>query len=154
MFLDSIEEFGLIVARHFLHAYTDIVNKVTVHVTSAQWERVTGRDSAGRIMPHKHAFTRNPQGMPYCKVQAECRGNGPHNRTGRPGSAINITMQGGFKNLELLKTTQSGFINFHKCPLTTLPSDTDRFLGTSADVEWDYDPRLFARKQDYNAVID
>lgn len=150
---DSIEEFALIIAKHFLNTYTKIVNQVSVHIIRQQWERVTGRDSSGRIAPHKHAFTRNSQGVPFVKVQAECRGNGPHNRTGRPGSNITIQMQGGFKGLDLLKTTQSGFIDFHKCPRTTLPSDTDRFIGTSADVEWKFDSRLLGRRQDYNKIF-
>ena len=149
---DSIEEFGLIIAKHFLNTYTRIVNKVSVEIVKQQWERVAGKDSAGRAMMHKHAFTRNSQGLPFCKVQGECRGNGAHNRSGRAGSAITLSMQGGLRGLDLLKTTQSGFVDFHKCPLTTLPSDRDRFIGTSADIEWAYDNRTLGRKLDYNAV--
>lgn len=147
--VDSIEEFGQIIVKYFLNTYTDVVNKVSVEIVRQKWERIVGESASGRSMEHKHAFSRSTTGIPFCKVQGMCNGNGPHNRSGRAGSAITVTMQGGFKGLDVLKTTQSGFVNFHKCKLTTLPSDTDRFVGTSVDAEWSYDSRMLNRRVDY-----
>jgi urate oxidase len=47
-------------------------------------------------------------------------------------------VQSGVKSLELLKTTQSGFENFHRDRFTSLPDVSDRLLGTSAEAEWVY----------------
>lgn len=122
-------------------------------------------------MAHKHAFVRNNQGKLYCKVQGECKTNGPHNKSNnlstmninslannstKVNNNITINIQTGFRGLGLLKTTQSGFINFHKCPVTTLPSDTDRFVGTSVDAEWSYDNKFINnnRNYDYNEIVD
>lgn len=144
---DSIEEFGQIIVKYFLNTYTDIVNTCTVEIVRTKWERIVGESASGATMEHKHAFAKSTTGIPFCRVQGVCVGNGPHNRSGRAGSAITVTMQGGFKGLSVLKTTQSGFVDFHKCKLTTLPSDTDRFVGTSVDAEWTYDPRVVGRGQ-------
>ena len=114
-----------------------------MEIKQDRWDRWTGKDSSGKAAPHKHAFVSHGNGTPFCKVYGA--------RT-RPGSPITITMQGGFKDMKLLKTTQSGFSDFHQCKLTTLEPATDRFIGTSATVEWNYDSRYLGRKQDYQQV--
>ena len=47
-------------------------------------------------------------------------------------------MKSGIKNYTILKTTQSGFENFHRDEFRTLPDTNDRLMGTSVDAEWTY----------------
>lgn len=52
----SIEEFGIILAKHFLAQYPSIVHKVDVHLVKDLWSRVVNKDSHGRVAQHNHAF--------------------------------------------------------------------------------------------------
>jgi len=52
------------------------------------------------------------------------------------GGAWNITS--GVQGLVILKTTKSAFTGYIKDKLTTLKPATDRILGTSASLTWDY----------------
>ena len=52
----------------------------------------------------------------------------------------------GFKNLILLKTTNSAFVGFFKDEWTVLPEESDRIMGTSVTAEW----RLNDRPVDFN----
>jgi urate oxidase len=138
--------------KHFLNTYPRIVNKVSVEITRDRWDRVAGIDSNGNPMPHKHSYLRNNNAKPYTKVSGTCSGNGVNNTTGRAKGPVVITMQSGFHNLDIMKSTQSGFENFHQCSNTTLIPDNNRFVGTSCDCEWTYDSRILGRKNDYNAI--
>lgn len=40
----------------------------------------------------------------------------------------------------VLKTTQSGFENFHRCPYTTLQDARDRLFCTSVSISWNFNP--------------
>lgn len=135
-----------------MNAYPKIVNEVNVHIRRDRWERTRGVDGNGNAMDHKHCFLRNNNGEPFCKVRAVCPGNGVNNHTNRARGPIEISAQGGFTKLAILKSTQSGFVDFHKCPNTTLPSDTDRFVGTEANAVWHYDPRILSRPNDFNQI--
>ena len=44
----------------------------------------------------------------------------------------------GFKGLQFLKTTQSGFANFVKDEFTTLSETDDRVLSTIIEAKWTY----------------
>lgn len=139
----SIEEFGIILTKHFLSTYPAIVNKVSITITRDIWERLTVPDSRGKLAEHKHAFKRLGPQKPYTVVVGEQR----------PLSPLSLQVTSGFKSLEILKTTQSGFVDFHKCPYTSLPEVTDRLVGTSADAEWTYSPSVVMQgKIDYNKV--
>lgn len=126
---DSIEQFGLIVCRHFLTEYPDIVNKVSVEISEDVWERVVVPDSRGVMKKHAHAFKRSGPAVPFTKVSG----------TKRPSTQFSFCVKSGVRDLMVMKTTQSGFVDFHKCKYTSLPSATDRILGTSIKAEWDYD---------------
>lgn len=139
----SIEEFGLITCRHFLSEYPQIVNKVSVEITKDRWERLTTPDSLGRQTPHKHAFVRVGPNRPFTKVQGEKR----------PGTNLKLSVQSGFRSLEIMKTTQSGFVGFHRDKFTSLPEVDDRILGTSVTAEWTYnDVDVAATGTDFNLV--
>ncbi len=141
----SIEEFGILLCKHFLNEYPSIVNKICVEITKDQWERISTPNSAGRTAPHKHTFRRFGPCKPFTHVQG----------VKRQGSNLLIDVQSGFKNMDILKTTQSGFVKFHKCKFTSLPEVADRLLGTSVDAEWSYNRSRISRGGvDFNAVID
>lgn len=127
----SIEEFGIIIVKHFLKEYPNLVNKISVSISSDTWERLsTIPDSKGRVGPHKHAFKRVGPKRPFTNVQGELR----------RGSRLKLALQSGFSNLEILKTTQSGFEGFHRDRYTSLPEVKDRLLGTSVTATWAFNP--------------
>jgi urate oxidase len=126
---DSIEQFGLIVCRHFLTEYPDIVNKVTIDISEDVWERIVAPDSRGVMKSHAHAFKRSGPATPFAKVSG----------TKRPSTSFSFSVKSGIRDLMVMKTTQSGFVDFHKCKYTSLVPATDRILGTSILAEWDYD---------------
>eukprot|EP00602_Paraphysomonas_sp_CaronLab_P007583 CAMPEP_0185021112 /NCGR_PEP_ID=MMETSP1103-20130426/3776_1 /TAXON_ID=36769 /ORGANISM="Paraphysomonas bandaiensis, Strain Caron Lab Isolate" /LENGTH=274 /DNA_ID=CAMNT_0027552437 /DNA_START=115 /DNA_END=939 /DNA_ORIENTATION=+ len=131
----SIEQFGIIVARHFMTEYPDIVNKVSVNIKRDSWERVVCPDSNGRMRPHSHAFKRVGPSVPYTVVTGTASS---------PGRGFAFSVRSGVRGLTVLKTTQSGFTNFHKCQYTSLPEDSDRILATSIEAEWEYDASAVA----------
>ena len=45
----------------------------------------------------------------------------------------------GLSGLRVLKTTQSAFVDFHRCDYTTLPNAQDRILSTVVKANWSYD---------------
>lgn len=130
----SPEEFGIQLCKHFLAEYPKVVNKISVQIFQDNWVRIQTPNSAGNLAPHKHTFRRYGPCRRYAHVQG----------SKRPGSSLSIQVQGGFQNMDILKTTQSGFEGFHKCRYTSLPEDTGRLLGTSVDCEWAYSPTWVA----------
>ena len=139
----SIEEFGLIICRHFLSEYSQIVNRISVQIIKDRWERISAPDSLGRVAPHKHTFVRIGPNRPFTHVQGEKR----------PGSILKLDVQSGFNNLEIMKTTQSGFSDFHRDRFRSLPDSADRILGTSITAEWAYNnSAVTTGGTDYNAV--
>lgn len=127
---ESIEEYGILLAKHFLDTYPSIVNKISIQIVKDRWERLIAPDTKGKMGPHNHTFKRVGPNRPYTHVQAERRRH----------SGTNISVQSGFRNLEILKTTQSGFEGFHRDQYTSLPEASDRLLATSMDAEWTYQP--------------
>jgi urate oxidase len=95
------------------------------------------------MAPHKHAFKRTGPSKPFANVQAEKR----------KGQGIKIHVQAGFRGLDVLKTTQSGFVDYHTDKYTSLPPATDRLLGTSVDAEWNFNAAAIMRGNiDFNKV--
>lgn len=78
-------------------------------------------DSRGVVRKHSHAFKKVGPTTPFAKVTG----------TKRPSTSFSFTVKSGVRDLTVMKTTQSGFVGFHKCKYTSLPSDTDRILGKS-----------------------
>ena len=124
----SIEEFGVIIARHFTTTYPDFVNRISVKIIKDRWERIHAPDSRGVIRPHAHVFRRTPSGRPFANVVG----------VKRPGQSLKLAVTGGFSDLEVMKTTQSGFVGFHRDRYTSLPEVEDRLVGTSVRAEWTF----------------
>ena len=111
--IDCIEEFGLILGRHFLNRL-DHITKINVSLEQTPWERIGS---------HSTAFFQN----------------GRERRT----AAVTITRDGesvacGLRNLQILKTSQSAFAGYLKDEYTTLRETQDRLLGTVLDAEWTF----------------
>jgi len=129
---DSIEDFGMIICRHFLAEYPTIVNRICVEIIKDRWERIANLDSKGRLAPHNHVFKRLGPNRPFTHVQGEKRRS----------SALKLSIQSGFTNLEIMKTTQSGFEGFHRDRFTSLAEVADRLVGTSITAKWDYNTQF------------
>eukprot|EP01035_Chromulina_nebulosa_P037971 gene37971-51280_t len=55
---ESIEDFGILLGKHFLKEYPLIVKNINIEILQDIWERLPGVDSAGRPAPHNHSFKR------------------------------------------------------------------------------------------------
>jgi urate oxidase len=59
-----------------------------------------------------------------------------------------------YASIDLLKTTQSGWSDFHDSRFTTLPDTQERILATSVNATWAYcEPAYCAPKIDYADVF-
>ena len=118
--LDSsgIEPFGLKLAAHFLARYGQF-QTVQLQLEEKPW---------GRMMvdglPHAHAFQATGDGIRTAVIQA------------RRSHPTDVT--GGIQELEILKSTGSGFVGFPRCEFTTLPEATDRIMATRLTASWHF----------------
>lgn len=115
--LQSIEAFGLDLARHYLAA-GPTVTAATVRIVEHPWARIPVGGA-----PHAHSFTREA-GERVAIVRLDASG---------------ATVQAGVDSLLILKTTESGWVDFHRDAFTTLPDAADRILATSLTATWTYD---------------
>ncbi len=127
--LDSIEAFGLALAEHFV-TRGPTVSGATIDIASFPWRRIA---VAG--VEHPHSFVRE-SGERTAMVSFD--------QSGRRVTA-------GLRDMLLLKTTQSGWEQFYRDDLTTLPDTDDRILATSVTARWDYAPAELDAL-DYNAA--
>jgi urate oxidase len=115
--LAAPEDFGLVLARHFLDSYPQVAS-ATIRVGVQPWQRIV---TGGR--PHPHAFVGGGAERRTCTVSAT--------RQGRQVGA-------GLDGLPLLKTTDSAFRAFHRDAFTTLPEVDDRIFATDLTADWLY----------------
>lgn len=114
----SRDAFARALAEHFVNRYGHLT-ACDAEVRERLWTRMAPGGKA-----HPHSFVRDANGMPFSKVRAE---------RGKPS-----VRSGGIRGFVIMKTTESGFVGYPKCELTTLPETTDRVLATSMDAAWDY----------------
>lgn len=114
---DSPEAFAAVLARHFLQY--DQVAWTEVTMEQEPWTRITVDGS-----PHPHSFTRGGSGSRVCRLRQE-----------RSGA---LSVSGGVKGLEVIKTTRTGFAGFFRDRYTTLPETRDRIFATRIDATWEY----------------
>ncbi|KAI6645790.1 Uricase-like [Oopsacas minuta] len=116
--LESPERFGILICTHFLTKYQHILN-CNVYVETNGWKRavVHGKE-------HAHAFIGDSSIKRFTTVSKP---------RGQP-----FRISSGFKNLKLLKTTQSGFEGFMKDELTSLTDTKDRIFATSATINYEF----------------
>jgi urate oxidase len=116
---DSVEQFSLMIARHFLTTY-DHVSQASVELRQSAYNRIV---VDGR--PHDHAFT----------------SAGPQLRFARAICARRIDREfltGGVRDLIVLKTTASEWRDFHADRYRTLKDTRDRIMATKVDADWIY----------------
>jgi len=112
------ETFGLLLCSHFLQKYPQ-VTKAHVYVEEHPWKRITkdGKE-------HIHAFISSPECINYCEVE--------QTQGGKP------KVTSGIKDLRLIKTTQSAFVNFVRDEYTSLPDAPDRIFSTQVKARWEF----------------
>ena len=116
---ESPEHFAQLVAKHFIRQY-DWVNTARVRVQQHPWKRIKsqGKD-------HNHAFVSEPVMERYAEATVY-----------RNNFKANVIS--GLKGLRVLKTTQSGFVDFVNDDYRSLPDQTDRIFSTIVEAEWEY----------------
>ncbi|CEG42307.1 urate oxidase [Plasmopara halstedii] len=124
----SLEDFGIILAEHFVMKHPEIVSLAKVKLFEMPWERLVLPDSKGVMRPHHHAFVSASPGFSTATVTAR------KSKYGDP----EVTVQGGVDGLKALKTTQSAFVNFLRDEFTTLEDAPDRLVSTCISSTWTY----------------
>ncbi|KAJ1729201.1 hypothetical protein LPJ72_005097 [Coemansia sp. Benny D160-2] len=109
-----------------------MVNKYA-HVTSCQvkiitkpWERMRFDNKS-----HPHSFFREGKEARWTEAVV-CKTNPPS------ASSLSTSLVSGFYDLEVLKTTNSSFVDFWRDELATLPDMPDRVLSTKVLCQWKY----------------
>jgi len=109
---DAIEEFGLLLARHFVTTH-DPVHSARVRIEQYSWHR-----------SGDHSFVRQGDAVRSATVTFD-------------GRAAEVS--GGLHDLTLMNTTGSEFGGFPRDRYTTLTETTDRILATAVNAEWRFD---------------
>lgn len=117
-FVGSIEEFGLVLADHFLH-HNPQVSEVTIRLAEDSWKRM----SFGGV-EHPYSFVNGGSEKHVAGIVRDRQG---------------LVLSAGIKDLLILKTTDSGFEGYIRDQYTTLNETADRILSTSCEVSWVYD---------------
>lgn len=119
----SPEEFAIRLVNHFLTKYRH-VEAAHVCIEEYPWKRLNySKDLHGR--EHNHAFIFTPVATRYCDVQQKRNDKHP-------------TVMSGLKDLRVLKTTQSSFVNFIDDEYRSLPDMEDRVFSTIISASWQY----------------
>ena len=113
--VESIESYAQHLANHFYDSF-DQVGQATISVTQQLWTRI---DLDGEA--HGHAFTGGGKEENNCTVVS---------------SGDGVSLRSGLKGLQVLKTTNSAFEDFHKDKFTTLSPTSDRIFATTITADW------------------
>ncbi|KAL6756974.1 hypothetical protein V8C86DRAFT_2611861 [Haematococcus lacustris] len=114
----SCEEYAIALAQHFVRQYP-LVSKAKVTVEQKPWTRVQLNGK-----PHDHGYAVTGTEVRTCYVTYDNAGK--------------LEVTGGLKELQVLKTTQSGYEGFLRDEFTGLPDCKDRILATSVTSSWKY----------------
>jgi len=126
--IDSIESFGIILVNHFCDNYRQ-VRDATCKIEERRWERIV---VSGK--PHPHAFVAaGPETRNCCVTRLE---------------TVDIQVESAIAALEVLKTTDSAFVDFVRDEFTTLADAPDRIFATKIEALWHYS----GSDHDWNAV--
>jgi urate oxidase len=121
------EDFCSVLAQRFLSEYPQLVAS---HVTGLEtkWTRLSVNGSE-----HAHSFLLDGNGKNIVEVDATRGG---------------LTLRSGVDGFTFMKTTESGWDNFHEDRYTTLAPTRDRICATSMLATWSW----IARPADYGAT--
>jgi urate oxidase len=110
----AIEDFALLLARHFLTT-CPYISHARVAIDEYTWDRIPGAQS-------RHSFMRSGREVRTALVHADAGGT--------------ASVVSGLKDLVLLSSTGSEFHDFFKDEYTTLAETDDRVLATAVDARW------------------
>ena len=113
--IESIENFGLELARHFVHDVAP-VEGARIEVEEYSWQRAVVDG-----VEHDHTWMRSGQEIRTAAVTVDATGE---------------HVIGGLKDLTLLKSTGSEFAGFLEDEFTTLQETHDRVMATSLVAQW------------------
>jgi len=113
--VEAIEDFGLDLARHFVHD-VDPVEGARIEVEEYAWERAVVDG-----VEHDHTWLRKGQEVRTAAITVDASGE---------------YVIGGLKDLVLLKSTGSEFAGFLEDEYTTLQETHDRVMATSLVAKW------------------
>jgi len=105
------EKFALHLGRHFLERYAQ-VERVHVDIRERVWER---------LGDNNHSFTAPGSPVPWVKAVV---------------TAKTEELTSGVTDWLILKSAESGFSDYPRCELTTLPETQDRIFATSVTAGW------------------
>ncbi|WP_029115291.1 factor-independent urate hydroxylase [Mycobacterium sp. URHB0044] len=116
--LQSIEDYGLALARHFVHDVAP-VEGARIEIEEYAWERavVDGTE-------HDYTWMRKGQEVRTAAITVDGTGE---------------WVVGGLKDLVILKSTGSEFAGFLTDPYTVLEPTHDRVMATSLVAQWRFD---------------
>ncbi|MCW2588073.1 MAG: urate oxidase [Mycobacterium sp.] len=129
--LTSIEDYGLALARHFVHD-VEPVTGARLEIDEYAWERaiVDGAE-------HNHTWIRKGQEVRTAAVTVDADGE---------------WVIGGLKDLVILKSTGSEFSGFLSDPYTLLEPTNDRVMATSLTAQWRFTSTEVDWEQTYAGV--
>lgn len=125
--VDTIENYGLALARHFVND-VEPIDGARIEIEEFAWERAVVDGAA-----HDHTWLRKGQETRTAAITVDATGE---------------YVIGGFKDLTILKSTGSEFAGFLKDEYTTLPETHDRVMATALDAKW----RFSSTDVDWDAV--
>lgn len=116
----AIEDFAKEVVSYLLEHHSQI-SVVHVDVERVAWSNIVTSNNAR----HPTSFVQATSELQTTEVKRSRHG------------AFSIVS--GLKDLKVMKTANSSFVEFYKDPLTTLPEAADRLFGTAIQANWTYD---------------
>ncbi|CAF1001398.1 unnamed protein product [Rotaria sp. Silwood1] len=123
----SIEDFGKHLVNYLLEHHSQI-STVNVDIESKAWSHIVTSNK----VRHPTSFIQTSNEVQLTTVKRSRHGS--------------FSIVSGLKDLKIMKTANSSFVNFYRGSLTTLTESTDRLFGTSVQALWTY--------EDGSAVID
>ena len=129
--IDSIESFGLELARHFVQDVGP-VEGARIEIEEYAWERAIVDGAA-----HDHTWLRKGQEIRTAAVTVDA--SGEH-------------VIGGFKEFVILKSTGSEFAGFLGDDYTTLAETHDRVMATALDAKWRFTTTDVAWDEVYRGI--
>lgn len=116
-FTSSIEAFGLVLSHHF-KSNNPQISRTKIEIIEYCWHRMIVDGIA-----HTHSFI---------------NGGSEKHITTITQTDIATGITSGIKDLLILKTTDSAFVDYIRDQYTTLKEASDRIFSTSCEVQWDY----------------
>lgn len=124
--LNSIEEYGMHLAKHYLDDYSHI-NEVIIRIAENVWTQISVDGT-----PHPTSFVKSREDLRVVTVRMDRK---------------KTDIESGIENLVVAKITDSEFAGYIKDKYTTLKETHDRIFGTKVMAHWTYNNP----KADFNA---